>query len=123
MVVPNLFRPNRNPAQVQAELRALNRKIHTEGTQSVLRTALACGVTKVVFSSNAEVIFNGQDISGGNEMMPYPSKPWSQFTACVEITERMVLRINGTNGLKTAAIRTAGIYGYLFSFEILVFGI
>lgn len=102
----------------------LRKKINTEGTQNILRTALACGVTKLVYTSIADIVYNGKDIIGGNETMPYPAKSMDLplGTGSIEMAERMVLSFNGINDLKTVAIRTAGLFGYFPPFAVLFFG-
>jgi len=64
-----------------------------------------------VYLSNADLVFEGKDIIGGTETMPYPSGSWNSVVTGAEIGERMILSFNGVNDLKTVAIRAAGIFG------------
>lgn len=86
-------------------------KVNVEGTKVLLAAAVAAGVRKFVFTSTAAVVFDGSDIIGGDERLPYPEKPLDDYTDSKTKAEQMVLEANGKDGLLTVALRPAGIFG------------
>ena len=86
-------------------------KVNVEGTKSVLAAAVAVGVRKFVYTSTAAVVFDGGDIVGGDERLPYPEKPLDAYTDSKTKAEQLVLAASGKDGLLTVALRPAGIFG------------
>jgi len=105
--------------------RALVRAINVEGTNAVIRAALAAQVERLVVTSTYNVIFGGQPIEGGDERMPYfplhrhpdeYSRTKAEAEAAVLAANMTPLCPPGTPArkqrfLRTAAIRPAAIYG------------
>ena len=46
-------------------------KVNVTGTQNVIDACVTMNVAKLVFTSSASVVFNGSDIIGGDEDLPY----------------------------------------------------
>ena len=86
-------------------------KVNVEGTKAVIAAAVAQSVPKLVFTSSAGVIFNGHDIIDVDERLPYPEKHFDAYNESKAKAEELVLEANGKNGLKTVALRPAGIFG------------
>jgi len=82
-----------------------------EGTSAVIAAAQALGVPKLVFTSSAGVVFNGEDIIDADERLPFPEKPMDAYNESKAKAEQMVLEANGKQGLLTVALRPAGIFG------------
>ena len=72
---------------------------------------MALKVQKLVFTSSAGVVFNGQDIIDVDERLPFPEKSLDAYNESKAKGEELVLAANGKNGLKTVALRPAGIFG------------
>ena len=68
---------------------------------------------KLVFTSSGGVIFNGVDLHGADERVPYPDVAMDAYNDSKAQAERLVIEANGRNGLLTCALRPAGIFGYV----------
>jgi len=91
---------------------ALYWRVNVDGTKAVIAAAIATGVRKLVFTSSAGVVFNGADIIDIDERLPPPDKPLDAYNESKAKAEEAVLAANGKNGLLTAALRPASIFGY-----------
>ncbi|KAI5826370.1 hypothetical protein K523DRAFT_311522 [Schizophyllum commune Tattone D] len=90
---------------------ALYFKINVDGTKAVIAAAVECGVKKLVYTSSAGVVFNGTDLNGVDERIPYPEKAMDAYNESKCKGEEAVLAANGKGGLYTVALRPAGIFG------------
>jgi sterol-4alpha-carboxylate 3-dehydrogenase (decarboxylating) len=77
----------------------------------VIAAAVATGVRKLVFTSSAGVVFNGEDLIDVDERLPPPEKPLDAYNESKAKAEEAVLAANGKGGLLTVALRPAGIFG------------
>ncbi|MCX7635568.1 MAG: NAD-dependent epimerase/dehydratase family protein [Syntrophales bacterium] len=80
------------------------------GTAHVLNACRETGVGYLVYTSSASVVFGDEDITGGDESLPYPARPRSPYTATKAKAERMVLEADGP-GLRTLSLRPHLIWG------------
>jgi sterol-4alpha-carboxylate 3-dehydrogenase (decarboxylating) len=87
-----------------------------EGTRTVIAAAVANKVPKLVFTSSAGIVFNGEDIVGADERLPPPEKSMDAYNESKAKAEELVLAANGKDGLLTVALRPAGIFGFVSSF-------
>lgn len=83
---------------------------NVQGTQNVLNACLSQGVKYLIFTSSASVVFNGKNIEGANEMLPYPSRSMSHYTATKALAEQYVLKTNCSE-LKTLSLRPHLVWG------------
>ncbi|KII88242.1 hypothetical protein PLICRDRAFT_91995 [Plicaturopsis crispa FD-325 SS-3] len=90
---------------------ALYFKVNVDGTRAVIAAAQANGVTKLVYTSSAGVIFNGQDIIDVDERLSPPEQAMDAYNESKAKAEEMVINSNGQGGLLTVALRPAGIFG------------
>ncbi|KAJ6611105.1 hypothetical protein B0H10DRAFT_1919025 [Mycena sp. CBHHK59/15] len=98
--------------RLHKELAVLHTRVNLEGTRNLLSASLAHGVTKLVYTSNADIFFDGTNRPGLTEdAAPYPLKCFFENLECKLQGERMVLSFNGIDELRTTAIRPAGYYG------------
>ncbi|KAF7978496.1 hypothetical protein HWV62_45645 [Athelia sp. TMB] len=86
-------------------------KVNVDGTRAVIAAAQALGVPKLVFTSSAGVVFNGNDIVDVDERVPFPEVPMDAYNESKSKAEAMVIEANGQKGLLTVALRPAGIFG------------
>lgn len=93
---------------------ALYWKVNVDGTKAVIAAAKENKVPKLVYTSSAGVVFNGQDLIHVDERIPLPEKPLDAYNESKAKAEELVLAANGTDGLLTVALRPAGIFGYVF---------
>jgi nucleoside-diphosphate-sugar epimerase len=74
------------------------------GTQNIVQACKRYAVSKLVFTSTPAVVFNGQDLSGGDESLPYqPHYHW-YYTQTKAMAEQCVLE-NNSETLRTVALR------------------
>ena len=66
---------------------------------------------KVVYTSSAGNVYNGNDLIDCDERMPVPPDQTDEYNNSKAQAEAMVLAANGQDGLHTVAIRPAGIFG------------
>ena len=80
------------------------------GTQNVLAACRKHGVRKLVFTSSPSVVFDGRDMEGVDESVPYPAHYHAAYPATKALAERLVLAANGPD-LATVALRPHLIWG------------
>lgn len=80
------------------------------GTENVLAACRACGVPALVYTSSPSVVFDGNDMEGVNESVPYPAHYEAHYPKTKAIAERAVLAANGPN-LATVSLRPHLIWG------------
>jgi nucleoside-diphosphate-sugar epimerase len=80
------------------------------GTENILKACKLNKIKYLIYTSSASVVFDGDDIKGANESMPYPARPLSYYTATKALAEQMVLQANSPR-LSTIALRPHLVYG------------
>lgn len=68
---------------------------------------------KLVFTSSAGVVFNGNEIKDVDERIAFPDVPMDAYNDSKAKAETAVIEANGKRGLLTVALRPAGIFGYV----------
>ncbi|KAI6143608.1 hypothetical protein BKA82DRAFT_3983817, partial [Pisolithus tinctorius] len=54
-------------------------KANIEGTRAVIDTAIAAGISGLVYTSSTSIVFIGTDIVNINKQVPYPEKPFDTY--------------------------------------------
>ena len=90
---------------------ALYWKVYVDGTQAVINAAVDNGVPKLVYTSSAGVVFNGNDLTDVDERIPALEKGMDPYNESKAKAEEIVIAANGKGGLYTVALRPAGIFG------------
>ena len=80
------------------------------GTENVLAACRKHGIRRLVFTSSPSVVFDGRDMEGVDESVPYPSHYHAAYPATKAQAERLVLAANGPD-LATVALRPHLIWG------------
>lgn len=80
------------------------------GSANVLTACRHHGITRLVYTSSPSVVFDGRDMAGVNESVPYSSHYDSAYPQTKAIAERMILRANGST-LATVSLRPHLIWG------------
>jgi nucleoside-diphosphate-sugar epimerase len=80
------------------------------GTRNVLAGCRAQGVPKLVHTSSPSVVFDGTDMEGVDESVPYAEDYPAPYPATKKIAEQEVLAANGPD-LATVALRPHLIWG------------
>ncbi|HMB07698.1 MAG TPA: NAD-dependent epimerase/dehydratase family protein [Isosphaeraceae bacterium] len=86
------------------------RRTNVEGTRDVLAACRARGVHRLVYTSSPSVVFDGRDMEGVDESIPYPRHHEAPYSATKAEAERLVLAANGPE-LATVALRPHLIWG------------
>lgn len=93
-------------------------QVNFEGIKNIIETCKACNISKLIFSSSENVVFENKPIYDGDESLVYPDSEnyldyYSSSKAAAEklLLESNGILINGGNRLITSAIRQSQIYG------------
>ncbi|MCI5124403.1 MAG: NAD-dependent epimerase/dehydratase family protein [Candidatus Electrothrix sp. AR5] len=84
--------------------------VNVRGTLNVLAACQNLGIGSLVYTSTPSVVFDGHDLTGADESLPYSSKPLCAYAATKILAEQHVLRSNSEE-LRTAAIRPHLVWG------------
>jgi nucleoside-diphosphate-sugar epimerase len=85
-------------------------RTNVTGTQNVLAACRKCGVRRLVYTSSPSVVFNGRDMEGVDESVPYATHFDAHYPRTKAIAEQLILRENGAD-LATVALRPHLIWG------------
>lgn len=85
--------------------------VNVLGTETIIHACHQQSVKKLIYTSSIDVVFDGTPIADGDETLPYATKHLDYYGTTKMIAEKAVIRANNVDGLATAAIRSAGIYG------------
>lgn len=86
-------------------------KVNVQGTQNTIDACVSSAVTRLIYTSSVDVVFDGSSMPNMTEDLPYASATKSIYAETKIEAERRVLASNGKGGLLTCAIRPDGIYG------------
>ena len=80
------------------------------GTQNVIQACLQQGVAKLVYTSSPSVVFDGRDMEGVDETVPYPGHYETHYPRTKMMAERQVLEASRRE-LATVSLRPHLIWG------------
>jgi nucleoside-diphosphate-sugar epimerase len=80
------------------------------GTQNVIEACRREGVSRLVYTSSPSVIFDGQDMEGVDEGIPYPEHYKAAYPQTKAAAEQLVLKANNET-LATVALRPHLVWG------------
>ncbi len=80
------------------------------GTERVLLACRERGIKRLVYTSSPSVVFDGRDMEGVDESVPYPRHYHAPYPATKAIAEQRVLAANGAD-LATVSLRPHLIWG------------
>ena len=84
--------------------------VNVRGTDNIIQACRATGVSHLIYTSTPSVVFDGTDMEGVDETMPYPSNWKVPYPRTKAIAEARVLAANDTT-LATVALRPHLIWG------------
>jgi len=85
-------------------------RTNVTGTQNIINSCLDQNISRLVYTSTPSVVFNGKDIEGADESMPYPKKFCTDYSETKAIAEQNVVRASNQQ-LKTIILRPHEIWG------------
>lgn len=85
--------------------------VNVGGARNVVAACHRAGVSCLVYTSSEDVVLSETPVAGGDERIPYPTRPIHDYVRTKIEGERAVLAANGTNGLSTCSIRPVHLYG------------
>ncbi len=85
-------------------------RANVTGTENVIAACRANGIRRLVHTSSPSVVFDGRDVEGGDESLPYPERYEAHYPHTKALAEQIVLAANGP-GLATVALRPHLIWG------------
>jgi 2-alkyl-3-oxoalkanoate reductase len=80
------------------------------GTDNILRAARRLGIRALVYTSSPSVVFDGRDMEGVDESVPYAKHYKSPYPQTKALAEQMVLQSN-SSALATVALRPHLLWG------------
>jgi nucleoside-diphosphate-sugar epimerase len=80
------------------------------GTENVLDACRSNGINRLVYTSSPSVVFDGSDVEGGDESLPYPARYEAHYPATKALAERLVLAAHSPE-LAVTALRPHLIWG------------
>lgn len=86
------------------------RRSNVLGTRNVIAACRARRVRRLVFTSSPSVVFDGRDMEGVDESVPYPAHYEAPYPATKAEAERLVRAANG-DALATVSLRPHLIWG------------
>jgi len=85
-------------------------RTNVQGTRNVIEACRAHGVRRIIYSSSPSVVFNGLDMEGVDESVPYSQTFEAAYPATKARAEQIILGANGPE-LATIALRPHLIWG------------
>ncbi|MDZ4769664.1 MAG: NAD-dependent epimerase/dehydratase family protein [Chloroflexota bacterium] len=85
--------------------------INVGATESVIAACQRQGVGRLIYTSSIDVVFDGTDITDGDESLPYPAHHLDYYGTTKMLAERAVIAANGVSGLATCSLRVGALYG------------
>jgi len=80
------------------------------GTRNIISSCLSQNISRLIYTSTPSVVFNGKDIEGADESMPYPEKFSTHYAKTKAIAEQLVVKAS-QNKLQTIILRPHKIWG------------
>jgi nucleoside-diphosphate-sugar epimerase len=80
------------------------------GTENIIAACQTHGIPALVHTSSPSVVFDGRDVEGGNESLPYPPHYEAHYPKTKALAEQMVLAA-ASPALATVALRPHLIWG------------
>jgi len=85
-------------------------RANVTGTENVLEACRVNGIGKLVYTSSPSVVFDGRDVEGGDESIPYPLRYEAHYPKTKAQAEQIILSAASPT-LSTVALRPHLIWG------------
>ena len=85
-------------------------RANVTGTENVLAACRHHGIGRLVYTGSPSVVFDGRDVAGGDESLPYPAHYEAHYPRTKALAEQLVLAANSPP-LATVSLRPHLIWG------------
>ena len=85
-------------------------RTNVTGTENIIAACRQTGIGRLVFTSSPSVVFDGRDVEGGDESLPYPAHYEAHYPATKAMAEKLVLAADSPR-LATVSLRPHLIWG------------
>ncbi|MHB8707468.1 MAG: NAD-dependent epimerase/dehydratase family protein [Desulfuromonadales bacterium] len=85
-------------------------RANVAGTENIIAACRSNQIDRLVYTSSPSVVFDGSDVEGGDETLPYPARYEAHYPATKALSERLVLAANSAE-LAVTALRPHLIWG------------
>ncbi len=85
-------------------------RANVTGTENVIAACKANGIGRLVYTGSPSVVFDGKDVEGGDESLPYPDRYEAEYPRTKALAEQLVLAANSA-ALGTVSLRPHLIWG------------
>ncbi|ABQ26197.1 NAD-dependent epimerase/dehydratase family protein [Geotalea uraniireducens] len=85
-------------------------RANVTGTENVLAACRHHGIGRLVYTGSPSVVFDGRDVEGGDESLPYPTHFEAHYPKTKALAEQLVLAANSPS-LATVSLRPHLIWG------------
>jgi len=85
-------------------------EINVQGTRNVINACRAVGAVRIIYTGSPSVVFNGRDMAGADESVPYSKEFEAAYPKTKARAEQIVLESNGAE-LATISLRPHLIWG------------
>ena len=79
-------------------------RANVTGTENVIAACLNHGIGRLVYTGSPSAVFDGRDVEGGDESLPYPDHYEAHYPATKAMAEKLVLAANSST-LATVSLR------------------
>jgi nucleoside-diphosphate-sugar epimerase len=86
-------------------------RTNVEGTKNLIEACKENAIDHLVYTSSPSVCFNGEDIKGANESIPYASRKLCPYAHSKQLAEAFVFERAKQSSLKVTALRPHLIWG------------
>ncbi len=85
--------------------------VNVAGTRNIIQACIETDVPRLVYTSTDSVCYSKEPLINGDESLPYTEQCLDIYAKTKIEAEKAVLSADNTRGLRTVAIRPAGIWG------------
>ncbi len=85
-------------------------RANVTGTENVIEACRRLGIERLVYTGSPSVVFDGSDVEGGDESLPYPTHFEAHYPHTKALAEQAVLAANSPT-LATVSLRPHLIWG------------
>ena len=85
-------------------------RANVTGSENVIAACRSNGISRLVYTSSPSVVFDGSDVEGADESLPYPPRFEAHYPATKALAEQLVLAANSAE-LAVTALRPHLIWG------------